>query len=205
MPQRKRIAVLASGLGTTFEYIVESCKKKELDAEVSCLGSDRESSGASIKAKLEGIETLLIFTESEESFLLSLHGLVKRHSPDVIVLAGFNKILPSAFVREQRLRIINTHPALLPCFGGKGMYGMHVHRKVIESGARISGCSVHFVDEGVDTGPIIAQETVDIDDIDTPNSLAEKVKAIEKPLLVKSLQRILFSEYSIVGKRVIFK
>jgi phosphoribosylglycinamide formyltransferase-1 len=119
------------------------------------------------------------------------------------VLAGFLKILSGSFIRAFPNRIINIHPSLLPCFGGKGFYGEKVHKSVIESGARISGCTVHFVTEDVDLGPIIDQESVPVLDRDTPEQLAMRIHPVEHELLVRSIRLLVSGRYEIIGKRVV--
>ena len=202
--QRKTIAILASGTGTTFQSILDSSRRGDLTADIAVLASDRKDCGAVLRAESAVIPVLHLLTKHQEEAIRSLERIFADYSPDIAVLAGYNRILPAEFVERHRERIINTHPALLPCFGGKGMYGLNVHRAVIESGAKFSGCTVHFVDIGVDTGPIIAQAIVQVSDNDTPESLSEKVKAIEKPLLISTISRLLYDPYRIEGKRVMF-
>jgi|YelNatPaOPRAMG01_1025707.scaffolds.fasta_scaffold12347_5 phosphoribosylglycinamide formyltransferase-1 len=201
--QKKKIAVLASGTGTTFQYILDA-SRGVLAADIVVLASDRKGCGAVLRAESASIPVLHLLTKHLDEAIGSLESIFNQYNPDIAVLAGYNRILPASFVESHREKIINTHPALLPCFGGKGMYGLNVHRAVIEGGAKFSGCTVHFVDTGVDTGPIIAQAIVQVSDTDTPESLSEKVKAVEKPLLVSTISRLLYDPYRIEGKRVIF-
>ncbi|MCL4451115.1 MAG: phosphoribosylglycinamide formyltransferase [Candidatus Thermoplasmatota archaeon] len=202
--QRKTVAILASGTGTTFQSILDSSRRGDLIADIAVLASDRKDCGAVLRAESAAIPVLHLLTKHQDEAIRSLERIFSEYSPDIAVLAGYNRILPAEFVERHRERIINTHPALLPCFGGKGMYGLNVHRAVIVSGAKFSGCTVHFVDTGVDTGPIIAQAIVQVSDNDTPESLSEKVKAIEKPLLISTISRLLYDPYRIEGKRVMF-
>ncbi len=202
--QRKKLAVLASGTGTTFQYILDASRRLDLFAEIAVLASDRKECGAVLRAESASIPVLQLKTKHLDDAIGSLERIFIDYNPDLVVLAGYNRILPEEFVSGHRERIINTHPALLPCFGGKGMYGLNVHRAVIESGAKFSGCTVHFVDTGIDTGPIIAQAIVQVSESDTQESLSEKVKAVEKPLLIGTITRLLHDPYRIEGKRVLF-
>ncbi|EQD57946.1 protein containing Formyl transferase, partial [mine drainage metagenome] len=160
--------------------------------------------GAVLRAEAASIPVLHLLTKHLDNAMQSLSRVFSEYDAEIAVLAGYNKILPAEFVEQHKTQIINTHPALLPCFGGKGMYGINVHKALIESGAKFSGCTVHFVDTGIDTGPIIAQAIVQVSETETPESLSEKVKLIEKPLLVNTISRILYDPFSIDGKRVRF-
>ena len=115
---------------------------------------------------------------------------VKANNIDLIVLAGYLSILSGSIINEYKNKIINIHPSLIPAFCGPGMYGHHVHEAVIKSGVRYSGCTVHFVNGGVDSGPIILQQAVDVDFIDTPDSVAAKILVYEHKLLVKAIDLI---------------
>lgn len=126
--------------------------------------------------------------------------ILKEQKIELIVLAGFLKLLPSSFVNNFRQRIINIHPALLPAYGGKGMYGINVHKAVLESGDKESGVTIHFVDETYDTGNIIAQEKVEITDCKTPEEIAERVLKIEHQLLPKVINDIADGKIKIGNK-----
>lgn len=201
----KRIVVLASGEGTNFQALIEGVASGEVNGTIEALVSDRKSCGALERARKNNIRPISFpRTESNrESYYLELFTIVEKLKPDIIVMAGFMKILPDWFVMKFPLKIINTHPSLLPCFGGKGFYGHRVHEKVIESGARISGCTAHFVIPDVDAGPIILQRSVPVEDYDTPDTLAEKVKKVEHGALVEAVSMVLEGKFRISGKRVI--
>lgn len=201
--QKKRLVVFASGKGTTLQAILEACRDSVLDASIEILVSDKPDCPAVEIARNNQIQVIVLDAGTMDSFAGGLSNLDIENKADLIVLAGFNRILPDDFVDKYGGRMINTHPALLPCFGGKGMYGARVHRAVIQSGARISGCSVHFVSREVDGGPIIAQKAVQVLDSDTAETLAERVKATEKEVLIESIGYILSGKYRIDGKRVI--
>lgn len=199
-----RIVVLASGEGTNFQALVDGVETGKLNAEIVGLISDRKGAGSLKRARKSGIKAISFpRTESNrEVYFRELGKVIDGLEPDLIVTAGFMKILPTWLVQKYPNRIINTHPALLPCFGGPGFYGHRVHEKVIESGARVSGCTVHFVIPDVDAGPIILQSTVEVLDDDTPETLSERVKSVEHELLVKAASIVLSGEIEISGKRV---
>lgn len=143
--------------------------------------SDRESAGALERARRAGVETRVIPTKGRtpEEVAAETIGALREHGVDVVFLAGYLKLLPPRLVSAYRRRILNIHPALLPAFGGKGMYGMNVHRAVIESGTRLSGPTVHIVDEEYDRGSIVAQWPVPVLPADTPELLAARVLEVE--------------------------
>jgi phosphoribosylglycinamide formyltransferase-1 len=145
-----------------------------------------------------------VIDRKDQFFRKRLEDELLKINPDFIVLAGFLSILPDSILDNFRHRIINTHPALLPCFGGMGMYGLRVHRAVIESGARYSGCTIHLVTGEVDGGPIIAQSIVEVKDNDTAESLSDRVKEAEHLLMTETLRKLLTSDYAVSGKRVVF-
>ncbi|HLH86770.1 MAG TPA: phosphoribosylglycinamide formyltransferase [Thermoplasmataceae archaeon] len=203
----KKIVVFASGEGTNFQAIIDAVRYGSIRAKIEALITDRPLCGAINRAKTSGIPVLVVRKKgvSEERFCEELLRILEQISPDLIVLAGYLKIIPQRVVESFRYRIINLHPSLLPCFGGAGMFGMRVHEAVIGSGARFSGCTVHFVDNSVDGGPIIGQSVVGVDDSDTPESLSEKIHPKEHELLVKCVNLVLSGQFTVVGKRVIWK
>lgn len=200
----KRLLVLASGEGTNFQAIIDAVSAGRLDARIVGLISDRRECGALKRAEKSRIEAIsLPRTErNRDRYFRDLLELIRSRNPDLIVLAGFMKILPTWLVEEFPFRIVNTHPSLLPCFGGPGFYGNKVHEKVMESGARISGCTVHFVTPDVDAGPIILQEAVEVQDDDTAETLSGRIKEREHDALVRAIRIILSGNYEIDGKRV---
>jgi formyltetrahydrofolate-dependent phosphoribosylglycinamide formyltransferase len=176
------IAVFASGRGSNFQAILNAIQGGRLPASISLVVSNNSSAGALEIARAHGIpavhRSLRQFPQAE-AFDDDLLALLDRHRVDLIALAGYMKQLSPRFVATYRNRIVNVHPALLPAFGGPGMYGMHVHEAVLRSGAKVSGVTVHLVDEQYDHGMILAQETVRVDAEDTPESLAAKVLILE--------------------------
>ena len=200
----KKLVVFASGTGTTFEFLAESVKHGQIGADIVALFSDRPKSGAVEKAGRYGIRVYIIKQNGLENIADEINYSLNQINPDLIILAGYNRILPEKIVDSYPLRIINTHPSLLPCFGGHGMYGLNVHRAVIESGAKVSGCTVHFVNRNVDEGPIIDQSTVEVKYDDTPEVLQERVKREEKIILIRAVNNILLKKIHVSGKRVSF-
>ena len=173
-----RIAVLASGGGTNLQAIVDYHARHSatVAGSIALVGANQESAGALERARESAIPTV-VFDASDggESLLAAL----ALHSIDLVVLAGYVKHIPPAVVRRYHGRIINIHPGLLPDFGGPGMYGARVHAAVIASGATVTGVTVHFVDDQLDHGPVIAQWRVHVTVDDTAESLAARVLAVE--------------------------
>lgn len=200
----KKIVVLASGKGTNLQAIIDAVEEGTLNARIEAVISDKKDAYALERAKKHGIEALSIVRtkENREEYFEILLNHLREIDPDVIVLAGFLKILPPFIISEYAGKMINTHPALLPCFGGKGFYGNIVHKAVLDSGARFSGCSVHFVTEDIDGGPIIVQKMCEVKDNDTPDSLSERVLKLEHKALVEAIKIVLEGNYRVEGKRV---
>jgi phosphoribosylglycinamide formyltransferase-1 len=180
------IAVFASGGGTNLQSLIDSCKDGALDGNISAVISNNSGAYALERARNENIDAYHIsgkkFPERER-FVGEMLRTLENHKVNLIVLAGYMKLLPVEVVRKYRNRILNIHPALLPKYGGKGMYGMNVHKAVIESGDRISGATVHFVDEIFDHGVILIQRTVPVLPDDDPESLAARVLKVEHKIL----------------------
>ncbi len=173
-----RIAVLASGGGSNLQALLDRLDAlgKDAPAEVSLVISDRAQSYALGRARLRDIPALHLPASSPEG---ALEQALAAHDIGLVVLAGYLRLVPAAVVRRWAGRVLNVHPALLPAFGGPGMYGHRVHDAVIASGARVSGATVHFVDEQFDRGPIIAQWPVPVPAGDTRDALAARVLAVE--------------------------
>ncbi len=180
------IAVFASGRGSNFEALHRAIREERFPAAIAVVISNNSSAGVLPLAASFGIPahhiSRLKFPD-EESFRQHLLTTLRAYHVNFIVLAGYMKKLDAGIIREFPKRIINIHPALLPKFGGEGMYGLNVHRAVIDAGETASGATVHYVDEEYDRGAIIAQRTVPVDPGETPESLAEKVLRIEHTLL----------------------
>ena len=173
-----RLAVLASGRGSNLQAIIEHFDNlaRERIAKVVLVASNRADSPALVRAATASIDIASFDAADDGSALLDL---LRKVRVDLVVLAGYLKRIPPAVVREYSGRIINIHPALLPAFGGEGMYGARVHEAVIASGAEESGVTVHLVDDDYDRGPIVAQWRVPVESSDTAESLAARVLAVE--------------------------
>jgi len=180
--RKLRIAVLASGNGTDLQSLIDAIKKKKIRAEIRIVISNNSDAYALERARKNNIKALHLshkqFVTTEE-FDSALVFALQGEKVDLICLAGYMKKLSPAVVRTFKNRMINIHPALLPAFGGEGMYGIHVHEAVIKSGARLSGVSVHFVDELYDHGAIIYQKAVPVKADDTPETLQKRVLRVE--------------------------
>lgn len=185
------ISVLASHEGTTLQAILEACDSGECPARVALVISNNAGSGALRRARAAGVawRHLSGATHPDPAALdQAICDAIAEAQTDVVMLAGYMKKLGPLTLRAYAGRILNTHPALLPKFGGPGMYGMHVHRAVLAAGERIAGASVHLVDGEYDTGPVLAQCAVPVLDGDTPEILAERVQASERRLVVEVLK-----------------
>ncbi len=174
-----RVAVLASGGGTNLQALLDALTDSPL-ARVTCVIANRAGAGALERARRRGVPTTVLKHPDDAAELLTALG-----DAQLVVLAGYLRLVPASVVARFRDRMINIHPALLPDFGGPGMYGHHVHEAVLASGARESGVTVHFVDEAFDRGAIIAQMRVPVERGDTPDTLAARVLEAEHHLLPK--------------------
>lgn len=196
------IIVFVSGRGSNLQAILNSKELKE-SVKVIAVVSDKFDCQAFDIAKKNSIKT---FSIGDKPGFISYDDLIiglQQYTVDLVVLAGFLKLIPEKFIQNFKGKIINIHPALLPSFGGKGMYGKNVHKAVFESSAKISGATVHFVDETFDTGTIIAQQCVDISECKSPEEIAEKVLEIEHNILPNLLKKFSEGKVKIVGKRVL--
>lgn len=186
-----KIAVLVSGGGSNLQSIMD--KATEINCKIEVVVSDRPCYGLE-RAESHGIETVMIDRkvhkkELSQKICETLEGRV-----DLIVLAGFLSILDENITNRWKGKIINIHPSLLPKFGGAGMYGMNIHRAVVESGESESGCTVHYVDAGVDTGEVIFQERVEVRSDDTAEDLQKRVLALEHRLLPQAIKNIALAD-----------
>ncbi|HWQ30814.1 MAG TPA: phosphoribosylglycinamide formyltransferase [Negativicutes bacterium] len=195
-----RMAVLVSGGGTNLQTLIDSIEKGEINGEIALVISDRENAYALERAKKHGIKTAFVDRrQCGESLLEELKAL----DVELVVLAGFLSILGSEFVKAYEGRIINIHPSLIPAFCGKGFYGEKVHKAAVEYGVKISGATVHFVDEGTDSGPIILQESVPVYPEDTAEELAARVLKVEHRLLPEAVRLYCEGRLNIEGRKVI--
>ena len=196
----KRIAVFCSGEGTNLQAILEAIRRKRLKTVLAVVVSDHSSAFALTRARGAGIESLVLRprdypsrTEYEKALLRKL----KARQIDAVVLAGFMRVLSPTFVRAYRHRILNIHPALLPSFRG-----MTALRDALRQGVKVTGVTVHLVDEGVDTGPIVLQEPVRVKPGDTEKTLHERIHRVEYRLYPKAIELLLQEKLRVVGRKV---
>jgi phosphoribosylglycinamide formyltransferase-1 len=187
------LAVLGSGRGSNFQAILHAIDEGRLPSTCVCLViSNNSDAGILSVARSAGIPALHLSQKqypAEDAFADAMLGALRSHAADLIVLAGYMKRVPPRIVREYRGRMLNIHPALLPKFGGQGMYGRRVHEAVIAAGERVSGATVHVVDDEYDHGPIVLQRTVEVSPDDTPDTLAGKVLQAEHALYPEAIRQ----------------
>ena len=203
---RKRIAVLASGGGSNFEALVNECERGNINGDVVLLIYDRRDAYVRQRAENHGIKYLY---HNKYSCGKDLHAtdaamadILREHNIDLVVLAGYISQVGNVTVSAFANRIINTHPALIPSFCGMGMHGEHVHKAVVEYGVKLSGCTIHFVDNGMDTGAVILQEAVPVYFSDTPDDVAKRVLEKEHILLPKAVELFCDDRLRVHGRRV---
>ncbi len=187
-----RIAVFASGGGTDFQSIIDANEKLGF-CEIACLIASKTNIGAIDRAKKHGIDVAVYSNKDYDdlsSLYTALDTYLKQLQVDYIVLAGWLKIIPEQFIQAYNDKIINIHPSLIPSFCGAGFYGLKVHQSVIDYGAKISGCTVHYVNEIPDGGAIIAQRAVEVLADDTAESLQERILIEEHKLLPWCVQKL---------------
>ena len=201
----KRIAVMVSGGGTNLQAIIDNVSSGKIKAELALVISSKHGAYALERAKKAGIPTAVIAKkdyDSEEDFFAANLKALEDCGAEGIVLAGYMSILSKELVKKFENKIINIHPALIPSFCGKGYYGERVHKAVIAYGAKLSGATVHFVDEGADTGPIIMQESVPVLPDDTPDELAARVVKVEHTILPRSVALFCEDKLKVEGRIV---
>lgn len=200
-----KLGVLASGRGTNFQSLIDAQKRHFFNVEIVVLISNNSEAYALERARQNGIPAYVVphRGKKREEHELEITALLEKHGVELIVLAGYMRTLTKGFIERWRNRIINIHPALLPLFGGKGYYGLKVHEAVLASGMKVSGCTVHFVTEEIDGGPIILQKCVEVQENDTPESLAARVLEKEHEILPLAVKLIAEGRVKILdGKRV---
>lgn len=195
MLKKARIAVLVSGGGTNLQALINAQNSGVITSgEIALVISDKPGAYALTRAQNAGIETLTVIKKDcpgENGFENALIEALDSRSIDVIVLAGFMVILGARFTSHYPKRIINVHPALIPSFCGEGFYGLHVHRAVLDYGVKVTGATVHFVNEIPDGGEIIMQKAVNVEEGDTPETLQKRVmEQAEWIILPQSVQKI---------------
>ncbi|MCG0277984.1 MAG: phosphoribosylglycinamide formyltransferase [Thermanaeromonas sp.] len=194
------LGVLVSGRGSNLEAVIRAIEEGRLPARIKLVLSNRKEARALSIAAQHGIPAEFIDPKNypdRESYDLALAARLKEAGVELVVLAGFMRILSPAFLEQFPLKVINIHPALLPSFPG-----VEAQRQAVEYGVKISGCTVHFVDAGVDTGPIIAQVAVPVEDNDTPETLAQRILEQEHRLLPEVIRWIAEDRVVVKGRRV---
>jgi phosphoribosylglycinamide formyltransferase 1 len=200
-----KCAVFASGGGSNFQALIDRKEAGDLPVELALLIGNNSAANAFERARRHGIPGIHIPPSrfpDEGAFAAHLLSILRERSIDLIALAGYMKKIPHQVVAAYPNRIVNIHPALLPAFGGPGLYGEKVHQAVLDCGAKVSGITIHFVDDEYDHGPIIYQETVPVLDDDDAHSLAKRVLAVEHAGYWKVLRAISAGCITVRGRRV---
>ena len=203
-----KLAVLVSGGGTNLQAIIDAISAGKItNACISVVISNNANAYALERARAHGIEALCVSPkdfESREAFNQAFLDKLNSYNVDLVVLAGFLVVLPEMMIKEYTNRIVNIHPSLIPSFCGKGFYGLKVHEGVLARGVKVTGATVHFVDEGTDTGPIILQKAVEVEQGDTPEVLQRRVmEQAEWVILPKAIDLIANGKVSVEDGHVI--
>lgn len=202
-----KLAVLVSGGGTNLQAIMDSIDDGRItNAQIQVVISNNAGAYALTRAKNYGVEALLLSPknfDTREEFNEKLLEALKEREIDLVVLAGYLVVVPPCVIEKYENRIINIHPSLIPSFCGTGCYGLHVHEKALARGVRVSGATVHFVDEGTDTGPIILQKPVMVEQDDTPEILQKRImEQAEWVILPKAIDLIANGKVHVAGRKV---
>ena len=202
-----KVAVLVSGGGTNLQAILDANDNGTItNAKVEVVISNNKNAYALERAKNHGIEALCVSPkdyETRDAFNEAFLEKLDSYNPDLVVLAGFLVVIPEQMIAKYRNRIINIHPSLIPSFCGTGYYGLKVHEGVLKRGVKVTGATVHFVDEGTDTGPIILQKAVEVQQDDTPEILQRRVmEQAEWIIMPKAIDLIANGKVSVVDGRV---
>jgi phosphoribosylglycinamide formyltransferase-1 len=202
--KRIRIGVLASGGGTNLQSIIDSCEREEIDGEVVVVISNVPEASALERARKHGIDAFAfphknLTREQHEADIIEC---LEQHRVDLVCLAGYLRVLTPLLINKYAGRLMNTHPALLPSFGGVGMHGLNVHKAVLDYGCKVSGCTIHFVTLDVDGGPIILQKSVPVQENDSPEILQERILKEEHKLFLRAIELFAKGKLKIDGRRV---
>ena len=186
-----RLAVLASGGGSNLQSIIDAVEKQKLKSKIICVISNKEDAYALERARKHQIQAIYIDPETKingKNYDQQLLETLKQQKVDLVVLAGYLKIVSPEIIDAYPHQIINIHPSLLPKYGGQGYYGIHVHKSVVEAGDNISGATVHFVDKGIDTGEIILQKSISVLEGDSPQTLQKRIlEQVEHKIFVEAI------------------
>ncbi len=201
------IAVMISGhgRGSNMQAIIDACRDGRIDGRVAIVIGTRDDAPAMQRARDNGVTAVEVRPkafETDEGYGGALLDVLADHEVDLICLAGYMRILPGSVISGYRSRVMNIHPALIPLFCGKGMFGEHVHQAVIDSGMKVTGVTVHFVDEQYDTGPIILQKCVPVEEGDTAETLAARVLVQEHNAYPEAIQLFAQSRLKVEGRIV---
>jgi formyltetrahydrofolate-dependent phosphoribosylglycinamide formyltransferase len=197
---QSRLVVLVSGSGSNLQALLDATADEAFGARVVAVGADRDGIAALDRARAAGVPTFVLRVKDfpdRAAWDRALADACAEFAPDLVVLAGFMKLVGPEFLRQFGGRLINTHPALLPSFPG-----MHAVRDALDHGVRLSGCTIFLVDEGTDTGPVIAQVAVPVRDDDDETLLHERIKQAERVLLVDTVGRMVREGWSVTGRKV---
>jgi phosphoribosylglycinamide formyltransferase-1 len=202
--KRLRIGVLVSGGGTNLQSIIDSSERGEIDGDVVAVISNIPDAFALERARKHGIPAFAfphkdMTREQHEAEIITC---LEQHKVDLVCLAGYLRVLTPVLINKYAGRMMNTHPALLPSFGGKGMHGLNVHQAVLDYGCKVSGCTIHFVSLDVDGGPVILQKAVPVMEGDTAESLQERILKEEHKLFPRAVQLFAQGKIKIEGRRV---
>ena len=202
--KRARIGILASGGGTNLQCMIDACERGEIDGDVAVVVSNIPEAFALERAKKHRIDAYAfphkgVTREQHEADIIEC---LEQHGVDLVLLAGYLRILTPLFIDKYKGRLMNTHPALLPAFGGSGMHGVNVHKAVLDYGCKVSGCTIHFVTLDVDGGPIILQKSVPVLEEDTPESLQDRILKEEHKLFPRAVQLFARGKLKLEGRRV---
>ena len=199
-----KIAVLISGGGTDMQSVIDGIKSGYInDCKIVAVLSDNPKAYGLERAKNQNIDTYVLDRKSEtETVSEQIFRILDNEKVDLIVLAGFLSILSGEIIKVYQNKIVNIHPSLIPSFCGHGMYGMNVHKKAIDYGVKVSGCTVHFVDSGTDTGPIILQKAVPVYDHDTPEDLQKRILIEEHKALPEAIKYLSEGRIKVSGRKV---
>ena len=203
MTNTQVLGVVASGRGSNLQSIIDAIKTGQITAKIGVVITDKPEAKALDRAREVGIPAVCVDRKkcaSKDEFEQALVAELNKYNVDLVILAGFMRILSPFFVHSFKDKIMNIHPSLLPAFAGA-----HAHRDVLAYGAKVSGCTIHFVDEGMDSGPIILQESVPVLDDDTEDTLAARVLKIEHVLYPRAIALYLDGKLDVQGRHVIIK
>lgn len=203
-----KIGVLISGSGTNLQTLIDNITSGDIYGEISVVISNKKDAYGLTRAKNNGIDAIYIDRKNsldDIEFNKKIIEELKKRDVQLVVLAGYLRILSSEFISQFRNRIINIHPSLIPSFCGKGYYGEKVHKAVLDYGAKITGATVHFVDEEADTGPIIFQKSVEISEGDNVETLKNKVLEVEHVLLSEAVRLYCKDKIIVSGRKVIVR